>query len=527
MAVTFAPTLPDQAAIDTNPNFGGGLCFIPDRPDTAAADAAAPGNEPGYQILKVVADTSLAVGTPVWFKVFDPDDPTENTAPIDPDDAGGTGQPGDNADDVGQVNPTDASVPRLGTGPGSTTSPKVQAAVTKVGTGPNAKYQAVAFVRVPKQPGDNIIVAASANEAELDELRLNRWHLVRTQSSTYGLPSTKSNESQVVTTWRRLRIEQDSMFRVDGNQQVGLIETATLSMANPAAPKLYLRFVPNGDAHDMVPYYQSWFSGFSQESIYVHCTVNSQEVVLEANLPYVIDTDRPPTNPEDILLVVRDPSAVIDNYQDLEHATVTVNDDDDFTLSESKTANEGILLDPPDVVYLQNQLGNILNTAFVKPVLLDLDQSHAFQQNISDEGVRDMNAFTNGNKNTDLHWVVDLTTVFQGDTDSDYDGEGEGVAAPKSSIGRIAPGIGIIRLEHIHEIKLAPNPHPEALASLPTRPGGVAALAATLLLFGGDPMTDDVIKLFADSANAPIISQLDSLAPATIKAIRMAVRPGQ
>lgn len=205
-----------------------------------------------------MADTKLPAGTTVFFRCYDPDDPTAATAPIDANDDTSPNTPSDNRDDPGNLDPrfVIGQLRRLGTSPTPSTAltlPKVSAVVTKVGSGPSAKYQAVAYVRVPMQPGDNIVVVASTNDTELGGVRLD-GQVVRT-SSGYPLPTEASTASERLFTWRFLRIRRHQMGVVSGNTQNGRIGEAIPDSQNPS--KLYLWLVQTQDLRDAYDYYES------------------------------------------------------------------------------------------------------------------------------------------------------------------------------------------------------------------------------------------------------------------------------
>lgn len=154
----------------TNDNPGGGWRIFPDRQTLAQ-------NEPNRRIVRVKAQlTNPVQGVRVYFRNYDVDDPSNDTTYIDPNGNAGDDNRGER-DVNGNWTPQSAgtlSAPYADTGPDGIAS--------------------VEFT-VTIQPGDNFVVAASTD------------------------PNFQNGivQSGMLTVWRRLHVEVDSMGAVQQN----------------------------------------------------------------------------------------------------------------------------------------------------------------------------------------------------------------------------------------------------------------------------------------------------------------------
>ena len=205
--------------IDVNPNAGGGLRIFADRKDTT--------DQIDRRKIRVRAKYGMqASGVRIYFRNFDPDDPSANSAPIDPETRANAGD-----DTNGNVDGTASTKAGLLWFPqgssGCQTFPKGVSCLT------DANGEAVADFTVTQQPGDNFVVAASPDQDYLTNLTLAADGInlkdasdvqvpVTTRTANACLTSTvNSCRADMLTVWRRLHLEVDSMGNVTNNSVAG------------------------------------------------------------------------------------------------------------------------------------------------------------------------------------------------------------------------------------------------------------------------------------------------------------------
>jgi hypothetical protein len=181
--------LPLDSPLDANPNPGGGKRIYPGR--MQATDDL---DRRGVTVRAIIGEP--IAGVPVYFASFDVDDPSNDARPVDPNGPAGDdnrGQPS-NGEIVETVVLTDAS------GIAETT------------------------LRVGLQPGDNYRVAASCRADYLNAVTAQGLDLV--DSTGQALPSESADASEMLTVWRKLHIEVDSMGLVTENTVSGIVLNA-------------------------------------------------------------------------------------------------------------------------------------------------------------------------------------------------------------------------------------------------------------------------------------------------------------
>ena len=193
-----------NSPLDTNPNASGGQRIFPDK--LTASDSI------DRKRVRIKAFTASGANKTIFFRSFDLDDPSSAGSPIDPNDSGGP---------TGNDN---RGTPGLGTmsAVGATGSSNVVSAVTDI----NGVAQADLSVSI--QPGDNFVVAASADQGYLNAVVVDGLNLK--EGASYGsaaLPTYRAQISPMLTVWRRLNIEVDSMGNVAGNQATGRTSSVT------------------------------------------------------------------------------------------------------------------------------------------------------------------------------------------------------------------------------------------------------------------------------------------------------------
>jgi hypothetical protein len=175
-----------DSPLDHNPNPGGGKRIYPGK--THATDAV---DRRAVTVRAIIGEP--IAGVPVHFASFDVDDPSHDSRPVDPNGAAGN-------DNRGQ--------PRNGE-------------ITQATALTNAAGIAETTLRVGLQPGDNYRVAASCKSGYLDAVTVQGLELVDAEGQV--LPSERADASEMLTVWRRLHVEVDSMGLVSGNTISGIV----------------------------------------------------------------------------------------------------------------------------------------------------------------------------------------------------------------------------------------------------------------------------------------------------------------
>lgn len=78
---------------------------------------------------------------------------------------------------------------------------------------------------VTKQPGDNFVIAASTDNSYLNGVAINGIGLK--DGANQSLPTTRAKRSEMLTVWRKVHIEVDSMAESTGNYAAGRIYSKT------------------------------------------------------------------------------------------------------------------------------------------------------------------------------------------------------------------------------------------------------------------------------------------------------------
>lgn len=183
---------PIANGLTDNPNPGGGLRIFPDKqsPDDSAS----------RNTLRVTAtidppDPDILV----TFKSFDVDDPSSDSKPLDPNGSAGN----DNNGGCGTFK----------------SSASCTASVRTDSTGVASDE-----FRVTMSPGDNFRVAAACSRAYMDGVTVDGTRLKDTSGRL--LPTAIADVTDMLTVWRRLHIELDSMGTVTQNRVEGLVTGA-------------------------------------------------------------------------------------------------------------------------------------------------------------------------------------------------------------------------------------------------------------------------------------------------------------
>jgi hypothetical protein len=182
---------------------GGGKRIFPDR--------QTPDDTVNRSIVKVKAQLLTSGGDPVYtsgakvfFKNFDVDDPSTDS---NVDDNGTTGN--DNRERRGDPQAAGSFVNCVGVVNG------LCYGLT------NSNGEVSVDFSVTKQPGDNFVIAVSTDDGYLNGISVNGTGL--RDSSNQALPTARAKRSEMLTVWRKLHIEVDSMAESQGNYEAGRI----------------------------------------------------------------------------------------------------------------------------------------------------------------------------------------------------------------------------------------------------------------------------------------------------------------
>lgn len=208
--VTQVVYVKEHSTLDNNPNAGGGLRIFPERnspSDTNFRDS-------------VIVTATISPPAPfveVNFRVFDPDDPSSNAAPLDPNGAAGN----DNLPDL-TFRPLSGTL----SGPAARTDSLGRASVR---------------LTIGRQPGNNYVVAATTDPFYANGLRLRAADgSVIEDSVGVALPNARAKRTPMLTAWRRVHVEVDRMANVAGNTVEGVVAGVTNSPAGTSTIDLGL-----------------------------------------------------------------------------------------------------------------------------------------------------------------------------------------------------------------------------------------------------------------------------------------------
>jgi len=196
--------------LEVNPGNGGdgspgGLAIF--------ADAAGPAG-PWRDRLRVVAQLSYHKPyEPISCRVVDVDDPSSDAAPVDPN-----GQWGDDNQDMDGDGQHDLVEN------GCLLDPADNQWKQQVNLQADADGKAVLTLSVPHQPGDNLRVAAASEADYVAAFTGSGVDVINSGGQEVG-NGGRGEVSDLLTVWRYLHIEKDSMKAVEGNIVSGRILT--------------------------------------------------------------------------------------------------------------------------------------------------------------------------------------------------------------------------------------------------------------------------------------------------------------
>jgi hypothetical protein len=216
-SVTLEQIDTNDLPIDSNPNTGGGSRIFPD--DKIINDPVE------RRKIRVRARSSqIQAGTRIYFLSYDLDDPFTNDMPIDPNVNSGFDNNG-NVDGLPDTGRGKFSIPA-----GSSGCEIFELGISCV---TNSSGETVVDFTVTRQPGDNFAVAASTEAfylggIEVDGINLKDQNNMQipattTTSNACVASSSRACRTDMLTVWRRLHLEVDSMGAIQNNFVEGTI----------------------------------------------------------------------------------------------------------------------------------------------------------------------------------------------------------------------------------------------------------------------------------------------------------------
>lgn len=222
-SVRFEQIASDDLPINTNPNIGSGLRIFPDDKDF--------NDQVDRRKIRVRANSSAGTaGVRIYFRNFDLDDPSSEEGPIDPNGSAGWDNHGSVPD---SQSPDFTPAGWLSIPVGGNDCQVVQRPLSSniVSCLTNAAGEVAVDFTVTMHSGDNFAIGASTDGDYLASLTVNGIDLKDTanrQIPTGSVGSTACENSSVnacradmLTVWRRLNIEYDSMGEIGGNHVAG------------------------------------------------------------------------------------------------------------------------------------------------------------------------------------------------------------------------------------------------------------------------------------------------------------------
>jgi hypothetical protein len=370
-----------DSTIDDNPNNGGGKRIFP--------DWQTPGDSVNRSRVRVKAQTTMGQGQTVFFKSFDVDDPdTDTTLTVDPNGTAGNDNRG---------------TPNLGT------LSAAQATTDSNGV-------ATVEFTTTMQPGDNFMVAASTDQNYLNGLSAVGTSLKDSSGNT--LPTNNAKATPMLTVWRQLHMEVDSMGIVFGNKITGTITATSQLVGNNINP-------PKGGPP--TPRYVLTVN----KTIEVNRYNKGEGTLIVNNIPYVVDgTD---ANSVTIFSSTGAPAV---------GSTFTLLDDDDYNENNDGNDDDGEdvnAIEGPDdekntFSLMRNSDDpnkNIFAAAYIRPVYdgagapgnTNNQSNEIFFTNVPSNQLLILSQMMQGsvNNENDAYWVAYVQLCYQSDEAADND----------------------------------------------------------------------------------------------------------
>jgi hypothetical protein len=398
-SVTFSQVQPSSEPISPNPavmphNPGIGQRMFPD--DDSPQDSV------DRRLVRVTATLSQPIpNVPVYFRNFDLDDPASDTT-IDPN--GTPGNDNNGTPMAGQL--------LIANGCGANGA--------SVFCPTNSNGVATIDFVVTRQPGDNFAIAASISPVQVNAVNINGIELTNASGQNIPLKCSTATvcRSQMLTVWRRLHIEVDSMGNSIQNRAIGTIMTTTRIRTgqtvevplNPTSPALLET---------------NRFEGG-------RFFANSRSFVVTCNL----SATPPTTCNTGSTVTVRNTGPLVTLFAD---TPFELYDDDDFNDNNGTTLNgdTGEPVPEPDRTMLQStdtpcpntitaSNCNVFASAYIRPAedLTGNQGNVAFQNNISDPDIDSLVQLYFQNQMTEssqTFWTIYLLGAYQHQETEDSD----------------------------------------------------------------------------------------------------------
>jgi hypothetical protein len=383
VSVTFSQVTPSTQNITPNPTV---LPHNPGIGERIFPDDDFPDDPVNRRVVRVTATISPAIpNVNVHFRNFDLDDPTSNTT-VDPN---------------GTFGNDNSGTPIAGT-------------LSSMSSVTNGSGIATVDFTVTRQPGDNFAIAASTVEAQANGVNVAGIEL--TNASGQNIPTVCVTElvcrSQMLTVWRRLHIEVDSMGPVVENRALGRIATTTRIRSNE------VRTIPltasDGTAANLEP---NRFEGGRM-------TTGFGALRVECNLTNIDTTDDFCNDFNSVR--VRNTSGGLLTL--IAGTPIQLYDDDDFNDNDGPPptgdgsldgdTDEDIPLRETDLALLtadnDDPAANILAQAYMRPVydIVDRDDDGFFQANAFGIAAPDIRPFFIDRDLTTTSTDVEFWTVY-------------------------------------------------------------------------------------------------------------------
>ena len=417
--VSFQLIQPGSTAIDTNPNAEGGLRIFPDD-DT-------PGDMTNRRRIRVTAGLSEQVaGKTVYFRNFDLDDPSTDMT-IDPN---GTTE----NDNNGNVNGSSAGQ------------------LSAMSASTNSRGVASVEFTVTMQPGDNFAIAAGTNQNEVSNVSVDGTALISGSGASIDTNCDGTDavcRSEMLTVWRRLHIEVDSMGLATQNFVRGTItdtgkvgtgnQTLNLSVNNLKPNRFENgRIVLQGTTTRSFPVIDATFSG----GTVINSSNSNSSVTFRNNgsLFSVRNGD---------LFTLYD-----DDDMDDEDSSLNGDDGDDVRPPETSLIEDSDT-NCPDVFNANNC--NVFANAYVRPKFdIGRGDNSSFNVNADNgliESYRNLYFQNRPTQASETFWTIYLNGIYQFEeaVDGDPD-ESRGTLGRVDSLLGIGEGAAIsIELNRSHE----------------------------------------------------------------------------
>ena len=463
----------NDQTLDTNPANGGGLRIFTDVP-LAEVQQFTPVDSQQFDVARTVRAKVRLEGQnnrfPVHVRVFDVDDPEDQSVEIDPN-----GTAGD--DNIG----TNGGPKALRGSSGSDGEARIP-------------------VLLSTQPGDNFRIAAACEKPWLDGLVVSGTDVREANGQMPDI--AKGRVSDMVTAWRYLHLEVETMGPVQCNQLRGTV--AALKHVQGGKTQIKLSDVTDNCNNPFSLKQDTKGGEFVDGALGI------------AGATYTVVDSRAET----ITVVGLVPTAAA--------GSTAVLVDDDNVGGGPLNGDEDDPVPPPDLGLLQNssdKAANMLAAAYVVPVAdLTTGLFPAIQLNTpaGDPTVIYQYGWQ-AHDNDPMFWTGYVLGAYQGPTSRDDDPEAAKADAPFLGLTDLANTGSMVFAESIRDAtrRFAPNPIPPGC-----RPDGVTAHEVVHLFDAGTVHLKDFNGLMsADCITADDTNGQLFLADATIRMIRSAKHP--